>query len=124
VGAPLFRLMARDWSSISGYFELSRAVGEAGAMSVDAFVRGPLERFFELARDPAQSFGTQARTMQFARQTAERFRKTLEGDEGRLAEYEARLQEMLRTKFRDTSDAWLLEVWEGRMGHHGAGPPN
>lgn len=107
-----------DWSAVQGYGELVSLCRRGPPLSGDAFLDGPFDRFLHLATDPAASRGVRARTLQFAHACAQEQRSRL-SDDGEIDVYDRKLQEALAELQTSEDHRWLIDVWEGRVGHHG-----
>lgn len=111
---PAPALRAVDWRGATGYSDLSHALRHCD-MAVDEFVAGPVELYFEWIAARPGFRGDQARIMQHVRGSVDDFRMRITPLE------QLNLDRQIETRLGDLpdNDRWLLDVWDGVVGHHG-----
>lgn len=105
------------WPKFTSYGELDRTAAKAHILAPETFVGGPFAQFVRLAADQGESRGARARTMQFAKRRYSVFRAGLA--ETTALELDRLIASCLDDLRADSNNAWLLDVWDGRLGHHG-----
>lgn len=104
------------WSRCTSYGDLDRAAADTRDLAPDEFVRGPFAQFLHLAADPEEGRGVRARTMQFAKRRYNLFRARL--TQSAALELDRLVSSRLEDLRVDPDQAWLIHVWDGRLGHH------
>lgn len=114
------RRSAPDWNACAGYGEVCRALDDAWPLPADQVLQGPLRRLFELSVEEGSGWGTQARAVEHIRHWRNRvLREAGEGSPDAAA-FKAEADALARSFYAEgTPHAALMEVYDGRMSHHG-----
>jgi hypothetical protein len=107
-----------DWESFADYFDLSRAMHDwwaSGKPTFDDMMERPMQRMLDLCFEGRDNGPVRARTMEFYRGWASGF-----DDEDPARGADARARRMLDDRLQgpDARLAWLIDVYDGKIGHH------
>ena len=107
-----------DWEAFGDYYELSRAMSgwwDSGKPTLDDMMERPMRRLLELCFEGRDNGPVRARTMEFYRGWVTGFERD---NPASGADARARRQIDERLRGPDARLAWLIDVYDGKIGHH------
>lgn len=106
-----------DWSQFASYYDLSGAMAElreCGHVGPEEIMKNAMPRLLDFCFSKEDTGPVRARTMEFFREWGNRLE---EGEPGMKQHARA----MVETRLKIEPDQnWLLDVFDGKLSHHGA----
>ena len=111
-----------DWKKVSDYEELCETVSDVWSLlRPDEVLDGALRRLLEMSLDDTLGAGERARIAELARHWTQRFLEDAGEGSPEAAARKAKADALVRSFYAEgTPHAWLMEVYEGGVGRHGA----